>query len=595
MKKALSALLSVLLLLGCMNCLFFGTAVSAATVTRNYDFEGLTTADLAGLVQTSNNCSVAIDENNVFKSGNALKVTLPSKQNEVGSISFPGIQFTAGHTYKISLRVVAQAAAVPVAGDAYYVYVGLHSEALKAEDIPKLTRWRDANGAEAEGGAYVLTSSNGDNKLGTRYNVSGTVMATKTGALTLSSCVAKDTAASLYLDNLVVEETADDTNLGTATNYDFENVADLAGLVQTSNNCSVAIDENNVFKSGNALKVTLPSKQNEVGSISFPGIQFTAGHTYKISLRVVAQAAAVPVAGDAYYVYVGLHSEALKAEDIPKLTRWRDANGAEAEGGAYVLTSSNGDNKLGTRYNVSGTVMATKTGALTLSSCVAKDTAASLYLDNLVVEEQISSAAIENAVASEFEFKGTSIRTTGTQALRFKTQVNKAALEADYSGYKITEYGFLVFRKDYMEENAELTVDTAKTDSVTGKTVKALQKAAYVKGKTDVVFDETNTEKLFTAALFNIKAENYNVGYAVRTYAVLEGPYNTKLTVYVTDTQSYSVNETAKLAFEKMGNAYTDVDSYSWAEDYETRSYLYENILSKIDGGNYTAPAQPAV
>lgn len=124
-----------------------------------------------------------------------------------------------------------------------------------------------------------------------------------------------------------------------------------------------------------------------------------------------------------------------------------------------------------------------------------------------------------------------------------------------------------------------------------GKTIKALQKPAYVKNKQDIIFSGTESEKLFTAALYNIKTENYGVDYAVRTYAVLQGLNGNKVTVYVTETQAYSVNATAEARFAAIGNTYTDVEGKSWAESYETRVYLYENILSKIVGGNFTAPA----
>ena len=81
MKKILSVLLSVSLVLGCMSCLLWGSPVSAAEVSRgNYDFEGLTEYDLSNLVKTEN-CTAEIDTSWKLSSESALKVTLPAKQN----------------------------------------------------------------------------------------------------------------------------------------------------------------------------------------------------------------------------------------------------------------------------------------------------------------------------------------------------------------------------------------------------------------------------------------------------------------------------------------------------------------------------------
>ncbi len=629
MKKILSVLLSVSLVLGCMSCLLWGSPVSAAEVSRgNYDFEGLTEYDLSNLVKTEN-CTAEIDTSWKLSSESALKVTLPAKQNELGHIVFSNLALQAGRTYKVSLKMKI------TTENPTYVYAGLYSgtSARSAAQILAFDRWKPGNTYESNAGAKLLTAT------GTNYTFSGSFTADETGSFYLSAWNNDtDEAVKLYLDDLVITEDVEtktvtlhqndgtDTTttvaceVGSALNveeptrtgYKFNGwftdeacTAAFNGIV-TSNidlyagwkqyftygfNSVVSVAPSTFGRTDNLADIVSdtfvenPLNSNDTSSLHYKlesvsgnmfimltkgnaSYKLSANKEYKFSLWLKTES---EFTGNIGGVSGGIYDP--PAGELFNLTVDASlANGEWQKIEGYFTPNSDGYAKL--------VVWATD---------AIKGKPIEFYLDNLVVEEALTPTEIEAAVTKNFEFKGTSIRTTGNQALRFKTQVNKSVLEADYSGYQIVEYGFLAFRADYMDEGSDLTVDTQITRN--GKTIKALQKPAYVKNKQDIIFSETESEKLFTAALYNIKAENYGVDYAVRTYAVLQGLNGNKVTVYVTETQAYSVNATAEARFAAIGNTYTDVEGKSWAESYETRVYLYENILSKIVGGNFTAPA----
>ena len=208
-------------------------------------------------------------------------------------------------------------------------------------------------------------------------------------------------------------------------------------------------------------------------------------------------------------------------------------------------------------------------------------------------------AARQTEIKKAFTFNGTAIRAADTnikQALRFKTTVDEKYLAENVltGNVTVTEYGFVVLSKALLN-GAELTLNSTYRNTA-GQTVKAPQKAAYnAANGTDIVFEKNGNLKIFTAALTGITAAHYNTEYAVRVYVKLSnGEVH-----YAGETQYMSVYQCAALAFdtavtnEGADYAYVDSAGTKWKESYETRSYLFENILKgqTVDGKTYnTAP-----
>ena len=207
----------------------------------------------------------------------------------------------------------------------------------------------------------------------------------------------------------------------------------------------------------------------------------------------------------------------------------------------------------------------------------------SMYADNFSVTKLVS----DSEVSADFGFIGTAIKATpeaeNNQQLRFKAEVNKAALAAEhYNGFTVTEYGFLAFRKDYLATrddslNGQLTLKVQAEKDGTTKKADALKRAAYTAGvdgvaTADIVFSETDTAKQFYARLTGFKVENYDKTYLVRTYAKLKNANGDELTVYVSDTTGLGVYDLAYAAFTA-----TNSDG-SYAESFDVRTVLY-NLL----------------
>ena len=197
------------------------------------------------------------------------------------------------------------------------------------------------------------------------------------------------------------------------------------------------------------------------------------------------------------------------------------------------------------------------------------------YLDNFVVTENIANAdsvdiAINNAVTS----KGTAIRTEGKQGMRYKTQIDKALLTADMPyGIRVTEYGTAAIKSEYLGEDelilgGEYDYKNATYGVKTG--------VAYsFNDKTDLVFAEDATTIDFTGVLMNIPETNWNIDYTARAYLKYVDK-NGKTGVMYVEPSNISVYPIAKTAYSSRN---TDNE---FVENEETRTYLYNNIISKF-------------
>ena len=145
------------------------------------------------------------------------------------------------------------------------------------------------------------------------------------------------------------------------------------------------------------------------------------------------------------------------------------------------------------------------------------------------------------------EYLGTAIRTTGTQALRFKFSISKDIVKYGIAGYDLVEYGSIAIRTEYLGGNA-LTKDGEYNYGA--KDRKPVVGVAYNKdaGK-NILFAETDTDYVFTAALTNIGVNkttgetNYDAwgyDYSVRNYAVFKNTETGVLTTVYDETTAVS-------------------------------------------------------
>lgn len=199
--------------------------------------------------------------------------------------------------------------------------------------------------------------------------------------------------------------------------------------------------------------------------------------------------------------------------------------------------------------------------------------AGTVYIDQIKVTSAENAIADVQAAISEV---GTAIRTSGIQALRFKTSINKSAFENLYFGtYEMVEYGSIAIKTSYLNGEELVEGSYLQADGTTVRnTVKG---AAYIKGQKNVIFADTGTAIHYTAALTGISQTNYNTAYSVRAYAVLARPDGSTFTVYDDATRSTTIYTIANLAYNAAGGN----DGY--AETPEVRNYLHTNIISKAD------------
>lgn len=179
---------------------------------------------------------------------------------------------------------------------------------------------------------------------------------------------------------------------------------------------------------------------------------------------------------------------------------------------------------------------------------------------------------------------GNSIRTSDSQALRYKFSFDKSALKIEYSGYSIVEYGFIsVYDKHLTDEYGELTFNG--NGELTNK--KSVQGISYQKStEKDIVFDETDDAKIVSVALTNIGLKNnsidydtYSTGLTVRAYIIFENAKGERIYKYGTG-YSASVFETMRtiLAMDEQSAV---EGGYNWETVQQDQTAINE-ILSSV-------------
>lgn len=179
---------------------------------------------------------------------------------------------------------------------------------------------------------------------------------------------------------------------------------------------------------------------------------------------------------------------------------------------------------------------------------------------------------------------GNSIRTSDSQALRYKFSFDKSALKIEYSGYSIVEYGFIsAYDKHLNDEYGELTFNA--NGELTNK--KSVQGISYQKStEKDIVFDETDDAKIVSVALTNIGLKNnyinydtYSKGLTVRAYIIFENAKGERIYKYGTG-YSASVFETMRtiLAMDEQSAV---EGGYNWETVQQDQTAINE-ILSSV-------------
>ena len=150
-----------------------------------------------------------------------------------------------------------------------------------------------------------------------------------------------------------------------------------------------------------------------------------------------------------------------------------------------------------------------------------------LNIDDIVVAKADTfdnATTLEKAgekAAAALEYQGAQIRTTGKQALRFLQYINKDVLGEDKGNYEVVEYGSVVMKGEYLDNDTDLVIGYQGTYG--GKLRKSIKAVSYNKdANTNVVFEDNTNTIGFTAAIINIGVKNYASDYAVRSYVIVK-------------------------------------------------------------------------
>ncbi len=170
-------------------------------------------------------------------------------------------------------------------------------------------------------------------------------------------------------------------------------------------------------------------------------------------------------------------------------------------------------------------------------------------------------------------FKGTAIRTTGVQGLRFKNTISVDALAHLGNYARVVEYGTLAIKEEYKDGaiTAEDLTNGKYEYTKTGGTVGCRLKVgvAYkAEDGTDVAYAKDLYNIDFTGVLVGISEDNYSSNYVTRAYAKVQFADGSYAYVYG-DEQVASVSAVAQYIVDNN------------LETAEIRDYLNTNILGK--------------
>lgn len=170
-----------------------------------------------------------------------------------------------------------------------------------------------------------------------------------------------------------------------------------------------------------------------------------------------------------------------------------------------VPLSKDGWTKLSTRFTIPQKATELDTVYISLDASGSDAANASqLYIDDISVSEVFD--GVKTAYNSAAALRTATASSTGKNGMRIYNKIDKEFI----SDYKIKEYGSIAILNSNLD--GELTLDTEKA-------VKGVAYNFETKPNA-ILFDETETENIYTSYLSNIPEKRFDEQYVIRAYAI---------------------------------------------------------------------------
>ncbi len=387
-----------------------------------------------------------------------------------------------------------------------------------------------------------------------------------------SVCVAfgsniTSTAGTYFaIDNVVLSK-ASDYGVGKTVVGGFENgtdgwTASEGATITTANTADTALGS---FKKylGNNIGVLNPAAEGD--TFTSPAFATESGKTYDVVIYTRHNSA--DDARGAFSFTAGGVGEVMKQATYGKPANDSEIGKYENNDGFMVVpVNANKDNFVSSTFvKLIFTFTAT---ANSHNITITTLTPVSAFIDGF---EVYCHNDFVKLAEDSLGFKGTAIRITGVQGLRFKNTINVDALKNFGNYAKVVEYGTLAIKQEYkkgaitFENLTDGTYEYTKSGGTVGSYLKC--GVAYnVETNTDTVFASNLYAKDFTGVLIGITEENYSANYVTRAYAKVQFADGSYTYVYG-DEQVASITAVAQHIVDNN------------LESEAVREYLTTNIL----------------
>ena len=324
------------------------------------------------------------------------------------------------------------------------------------------------------------------------------------------------------VDNVVLSK-ASDYGVGKTVVGGFENgtdgwTASEGATITTANTADTALGS---FKKylGNNIGVLNPAAEGD--TFTSPAFATESGKTYDVVIYTRHNSA--DDARGAFSFTAGGAGEVMKQANYGKPENDSEIGKYENNDGFMVVPdNANKDNFVSSTFvKLIFTFTAT---ANSHNITITTLTPVSAFIDGF---EVYCHDDFVKLAKDSLGFKGTAIRITGVQGLRFKNTINVEALKNFGNYAKVVEYGTLAIKEEYkkgaitFENLTDGTYEYTKSGGTVGSHLKC--GVAYnVETNTDTVFASNLYAKDFTGVLIGITEENYSANYVTRAYAKVQ-------------------------------------------------------------------------
>ena len=324
------------------------------------------------------------------------------------------------------------------------------------------------------------------------------------------------------VDNVVLSK-ASDYGVGKTVVGGFENgtdgwTASEGATITTANTADTALGS---FKKylGNNIGVLNPAAEGD--TFTSPAFATESGKTYDVVIYTRHNSA--DDARGAFSFTAGGDGEVMKQANYGKPANDSEIGKYENNDGFMVVPdNANKDNFVSSTFvKLIFTFTAT---ANSHNITITTLTPVSAFIDGF---EVYCHDDFVKLAKDSLGFKGTAIRITGVQGLRFKNTINVDALKNFGNYAKVVEYGTLAIKEVYkkgaitFENLTDGTYEYTKSGGTVGSYLKC--GVAYnVETNTDTVFASNLYAKDFTGVLIGITEENYSANYVTRAYAKVQ-------------------------------------------------------------------------